>query len=136
MAVIPYIHFRGNCAEALSFYKAVFDGTDLQMMRYSDAPDSGVTGPGADRVSHGQVTLDGAPLFASDFPPGMEGDPQQAVSIAFTAPDAEKGRSLYEALLEGGEVIAPYEATFFSPGFGMVKDRFGTHWMIMSGPAQ
>ena len=25
----------------------------------------------------------------------------------------------------------PWGATFFAPGFGMVRDRFGTHWMVM-----
>ena len=24
----------------------------------------------------------------------------------------------------------PYAATFWSPGFGMVTDRFGTPWML------
>ena len=24
----------------------------------------------------------------------------------------------------------PFAATFWSPGFGMVKDRFGTPWMV------
>jgi len=30
--VIPCIHFRGNCAEAMRYYAGVFGGTDLSMM--------------------------------------------------------------------------------------------------------
>lgn len=131
MGILPYIHFRGDCAEALTFYRDTFGGTDLQMMRYSEAP--GAPGDAGDRVIHGQVMLDGAPLFASDYPPGMTGDPQQAVSICHTVADPDRGRALFEALRVGGETVAPFEATFFSPGFGMLKDRFGTHWMIMAG---
>ena len=46
--------------------------------------------------------------------------------------DAGEGRALYDRLSDGGEVIDPYGEKFFSPGFGMVRDRYGTHWMIMT----
>ncbi len=39
MAFIPYIHFDGNCDEAMSFYAGVFGATDLKIMRYSEAPE-------------------------------------------------------------------------------------------------
>jgi PhnB protein len=29
----------------------------------------------------------------------------------------------------------PFEKTFWSPGFGMVVDRFGTPWMVNCEPA-
>ena len=30
----------------------------------------------------------------------------------------------------------PFAKTFFSPGFGMVNDRFGIKWMVYTKPAE
>ena len=130
MTIVPYLHFQGNCAEAMQFYADVFGGTDLQIARYSDAPE-GTFAPPSDRVMHSSLVAGDAVLFASDFPEGMAGDPQQAVSICFNVPDVATGEPIFERLSgEGGAVIMPYGPTFWTDGFGMVKDRFGTHWMI------
>ena len=40
MPTMPYVHFQGHCAEALAFYEQVFDGRDLQIMRYADGPEA------------------------------------------------------------------------------------------------
>jgi PhnB protein len=134
MATMPYLHFQGTCAEALAFYARVFGGSNLQMMRYADGPEAPEGWRGSDRIMHGQVSIDDGTLMASDFPPGVGGDPQQAVSIMQTAPDVATARARFDALAEGGQVIDPFRPTFFSPGFGMVQDRFGTHWIISALP--
>ncbi|NBZ89782.1 VOC family protein [Stagnihabitans tardus] len=128
MATHPYIHFRGNCAEALTAYAAIFGGTDLQMMRYGDEP-GGTPNPGA-RIMHGQLTLGNGTLMASDFPEGAPSDPQKAMSVMQTGPDVATARAWFDKLAEGGQVIHPFIPTFWSPGFGMVTDRFGTHWIL------
>lgn len=133
MSFTPYIHFDGACAEAMTFYAELFGADDLQIMRYSDAPPEAAEHSGSDRVMHCQFTADGAPLMASDFPPGS-GEKQAAMSIMHTVPDAARGAALCEALAKDGTTIMPFGPTFFSPGFGMVKDRFGTHWMIGVSP--
>ena len=28
----------------------------------------------------------------------------------------------------------PFGATFFSPGYGMLRDRFGVQWIVMANP--
>jgi PhnB protein len=38
-------------------------------------------------------------------------------------------------LLEGGgEASMPLSKTYFASSFGMLRDRFGVHWMVMSPP--
>lgn len=130
MSFSPYIHFQGNCAEAMTFYADVFGASDLSMMKYADAPEDVGGSKDSGRIMHAYMTVDGGVLMGSDFPDGVEGDPQKAVSVSFSVKDVDKGRALYDRLLEGGDVIMPYEKTFWSPGFGMLRDRFGTHWMI------
>lgn len=129
MTFTPYIHFQGNCAEAMTFYADVFNG-DLMLFRYSDMPDAPPEFANCTLVMNSQLKLGGATLFASDFPPDEDGDPQKAVSISHDAPDLDQAKTLYDRLLAGGTAIMPFGPTFWSPGFGMLKDRFGTHWMI------
>lgn len=135
MPTIPYLHFQGQCAEALAFYAEVLGGTDLQMMRYGEAPDDPPEWKDSGRVLHGQVTLGDGTLMASDFPPGMTGDPQAAASVMQTTATVAEARRVFDRLGEdGGALIEEFGPTFFSPGFGMVKDRFGTHWIISAMP--
>lgn len=132
MAFMPYIHFSGNCAEAMAFYVEVFGGTDLQLMRYSEAPPGGGMPP-SDTIMHAQFSVGGAILMASDFPPGM-GEKQQAMSVMIDPATVAEARRVYDRLAEGGDVIMPFGPTFWSPGFGMMRDRFGTHWIIGAQP--
>jgi PhnB protein len=133
---MPYVHFQGQCAEALAFYADVFGGTGLQMMGYAQAPEAPPVWKESARIMHGQVTLDDGTFMASDYPPGVEGDAQKGFSVMQTAPDAATAQARFDRLAEGGVVIDPFKPTFFSPGFGMVRDKFGTHWIISAMPAQ
>ena len=134
MPTMPYIHFQGQCAEALTAYASLFGGTNLQLMRYADGPTAPEAFKSSPRIMHGQVTLGDGTLMASDFPPGMEGDPQKGFSIMQVAPDVATAQTWFTALAKGGTVIEDFKPTFFSPGFGMVKDRFGTPWIISCIP--
>lgn len=129
MSLSPYLHFDGTCEQALRFYAAVFGDPSPQFMAYDQMPDAPPNGA-AGRILHGQVVVAGGLLLASDAPPGMQADPQAGVSISADLPDEARARAAFDRLAEGGEILMPFEATFFSPGFGMVKDRFGTHWMV------
>ena len=133
---IPYLHFQDHCAEALAYYADVFAAPDLQLMRYADAPHVDDTLRDPTRVIHGQLTLPDGILMASDFPPGMTGDAQKAVSIMQVAESEAEGRRLFEALSDGGAVIQDFGSTFFSRVFGMLQDRYGTHWMISVAPEE
>jgi PhnB protein len=74
--------------------------------------------------------------MASDYPPGEAGNPQTAFSVSHTVRDVAAGQAVFDRLLQHGAAVVPYGPTFWASGFGMVKDRFGTHWMITTpGPA-
>lgn len=130
MPLAPYLHFQGSCAGAIAFYAKVFDDPAPVIMRYSEAP--GAAPPnGEDRVMYAHVNTGEGNLMASDFPPGEPGDRQAAVSVSLSYRDPGHAEAIFQGLCEGGEVIMPWAETFFAKGFGMVKDRFGTHWMVM-----
>lgn len=132
MTPTPYLTFQGNCAEALAFYADVFGGTIDMMSKASEMPEA-MPGPlppeKADWIMHGSIAFDGGALFASDDIMGGT-PPMQGASIHMDFATAAEGATAFERLAEGGEVQMPYQATFWTPGFGTLRDRFGINWMI------
>ena len=129
MSFDPYIHFQGNCREAMTVYAAIFGGK-VEIMTYDQAPDATEVMKASGLVMHSTLHLNGRILLASDFPPGHAGDPQAAVTISHIASSVADAKRLFAALAEGGTVMMEVQPTFWSDGFGMLKDRFGTHWMV------
>lgn len=125
----PYLAFDGTCREAMTFYADLFGATDLSLMGPEAAPPEALQGWPADRVMHAQFSHAGGTLMASDLPPGFAKG-QSDVSVYHEAPDLASAKTLFDKLSAGGTVNMPFEATFWSPGFGAVQDRFGTNWMI------
>lgn len=129
MSFDPYLHFQGNCRAAMAAYQAIFGG-DLQIMGYDASPEASEAMKASGLVMHATLLAGGRMLLASDFPPGFAGDPQAAVSVSHIAATDAEARRVFAALAEGGVTMMDYQPTFWSDGFGMVKDRFGTHWMV------
>jgi PhnB protein len=127
---LPYLNFDGTCREAFERYQRTFGG-ELFVMGAGDTPD-GAAMPEefAGRVVHAALVLDsGATLMGSDTPPGRWSTPQSTY-VSYQAPDVDTARAAFDDLAADGEVEMPFGETFFSPGFGTLRDRFGTLWMI------
>ncbi|MBL4916068.1 VOC family protein [Szabonella alba] len=134
MRITPYLHFEGGCEAAMSFYAATFGAALPEFFRFCDIPGGSPEMAASRKICHVSLTLPGGgELFASDFPPGVAGDAQKAVSVHLSLPTVAEAQALFVGLSEGGDGIMPFAPTFWSQGFGMVRDRFGTHWMV-SGP--
>jgi len=131
MSFTPYLFFDGNCSEAIDFYAGVFGAENVMKMPYSDAPPDAGLPPSQDRLMHAQIDIGDTTLMCSDNPEGAPSMPQSGFAVAHQTATVEEAKAKFAKLLEGGDVTMPFEATFFSQGFGMCKDRFGTHWMIM-----
>lgn len=127
---MPYLSFDGTCADAMRFYQSVLGG-ELQLMTMGDSPMAADLPPGnSARIMHASISLDGGVLMASDSMPGMPYEAMKGISVTLAFKDAEKGRSIFNALAVGGQVTMPYDKTFWAAGFGMLVDRFGTPWMV------
>jgi PhnB protein len=57
----------------------------------------------------------------------------QGFSLSYPAKDEADARRRFEALATEGQVQMPLGETFFAKSFGMVADRFGVSWMVISG---
>src|SRR5215469_14923631 len=127
MQVQSYLHFNGCCEEAIEFYRRVLGAEVSFLMRFKDSPEPAMAPPGSEnKVMHATFHIGGATVMASDCgPPKLEG-----FSLSITVPAEDQAQRLFAALSEGGQVSMPLAKTFFSPGFGMLTDRFGVPWMV------
>jgi PhnB protein len=125
----PYLSFRDNAREAMTFYESVFGG-ELSVSTFaefhaSDDPSE------QDKVMHSHLeTPDGLMLMAADTPNGMEYRPQAGVSVSLSGDDETKLRGFWDRLSEDGTVTMPFEKAPWGATFGMCVDRFGTSWMV------
>ena len=132
MQVQPYLQFDGRCEEAIEFYKSALGAKVEAIMRFKDGPDCMEMPQGtADKVLHSCFRIGESTIMASDG--YCKGKPDfQGFSLTLQAPDKAEADRLFKALEPGGQVQMPLTETFFSPRFGMVADRFGASWMIVT----
>jgi PhnB protein len=137
MKVQPYLFFDGRCEEAIEFYKKALGAEVLMLMRFSDSPDPpppGMVPPGSEnKIIHSAMRIGETEVMASDG--RCMGKPTfQGVSLSLSASNEAEADRLFNALGDGGQVQVPIGKTFFSPRFGMVADRFGVSWMVVTTP--
>ena len=135
--VQAYLFFDGRCEEALQYYSRHLGAKIERLMRFKESPDAqppGMKVPG-DKVMHAAFRIGETQLLASD---GMaNGNPRfEGISLAITARDDGETKRMFNALADGGKVTQPLTKTFFTSSFGMVVDRYGVHWMVLSQMAQ
>jgi len=130
MQLNPYLHFNGDCEEAIKFYEQTLGAKADTVMKHGGSPAEGQVPPEwRDKVLHARFTIGDTLFMASDAPPGHYKQPA-SFSISISVNDKAKGESIFNALAESGSIIMPFQQTFWASGFGMCTDRFGIPWMV------
>lgn len=123
-----YLFFRGNCQEAMEFYKSIFGG-ELEVQNYDEAMGSSAEMKG--KVMHASIKEGEVDLMASD---STTASPTSAkIELSLSGYDEQKLRGFFESLSEGGKVNDPLKEEFWGDIFGRVTDKFGIDWMINIG---
>jgi PhnB protein len=135
MTLNTYLFFDGTCAEAFDHYRRVFGGEFTARMTYGEAPQDELKVPEAERgrIMHISLPIGSSVLMGSDTT-ASEGAPPRssnAFAISYSAPSRQDADAKFATLQEGGGSAAmPMSDTFWGAYFGMLKDRFGVHWMV------
>ena len=129
----PYLNFRGQAREVVTFYESVFGG-QLEVMTFADSGGMGVPEEEADQVMHSMLTVsDSVAIMVSDVPSTMPDDLQPSGVIALSGDDATTLRRWWDGLLAGGVVHVPLEKAPWGDSFGQLADKFGVTWMFNVG---
>jgi PhnB protein len=131
----PYLSFRDNAREAMTFYQGVLGG-ELVVSTFGefggtdDPEESGL-------VMHAQLeTPAGFTLMASDTPKRMERTEGTSFTVSLSGDDEAELRGYWDKLAEGGTVAMPLAKAPWGDEFGMLTDRFGVPWMVSIGAGQ
>jgi PhnB protein len=130
MQIIPHLNFNGQCREAFETYAKVLGGEIAYMGTWGEMP-------GADQfpaemhklIMHTTIKLGDQMIMGADSPPDRYEKPQ-GLWVSINVKDVAEGERVFNELSEGGNTVMPFQQTFWSPGFGMCTDRFGTPWMV------
>ncbi|MCW8849514.1 MAG: VOC family protein [Melioribacteraceae bacterium] len=133
-SVNPYLNFNGNTEEAFNFYKSVFGGEFLSLMRFKDIPgESPIPEEAKNGIMH--ISLQIAPnvtLMGTDAIESM-GQVLQVgnnTHILLEAESREEADKLFSGLSQGGKIEMPMADQFWGDYYGNFADKFGINWMI------
>ena len=130
MTLNTYLHFNGNCEEALKFYEKALGMKTAFMLRYSEAPAGEQCDQQlASKIMHGRLVSGSNVIMASDCPPDRY-QPQAGFSISINTDTPAEADKYFNALSEKATIIMPIGETFWAQRFGMLIDKFGVSWMV------
>ena len=129
----PYLNFGENCREAFTRYHEILGG-ELEVMTMADVPGDDIPADRAHLVMHAALSLPGGGLLMASDTGDPDFGPVQGIYVSLSVPDPAEAERVFTALADGGEIEMPLETTFWSPMFGVCRDRFGTPWMVGADP--
>ncbi len=129
MKLYPYLSFKGNCEEALDFYKEALDGHIAQIGRYGDSPME-TSEELKDKIMHARLSFGDAMIMVSDVMNDQPLDSSNNVSLSVECDSNEQLEKVFSKMAAGGKITMPLQDQFWGAKFGMLTDKFGFHWMF------
>lgn len=130
MHVAIYVNYAGNCEAAFRFYEQLFGGRVTTLSRHSDMPNPNIPADWNDKVLHARLQLANTTLMGADVPTAQ---PMRSAYVTLTLDSVAESERIYAALGEHGEIFMAMAETPFAKRFAMLRDRFGTSWMLLHG---
>ena len=131
MKLYTYLNFGGNCRQAFGFYVEHLGARITEITTYGELPEAGEVPPEwRNAVVHARIAIGDTMLLGADVPPDRF-KPMRSAYLTLMVDSDEEAERLYALLAEGGEIFMPMEETFFAHRFAMLRDRFGTSWMLL-----
>lgn len=123
----PYLSFRDNAREAMTFYQSVFGGK-LDVMTFDQmAHDPSEK----DNVMHAMLEApNGMVLMGADTPKSMSYASAGGMTVSLSGDNEPELRGFWDKLSQGGQITMPLEKAPWGDSFGMLTDKYGTPWMV------
>jgi PhnB protein len=139
MALInPQINFNGNAEEAFNFYRSVFGGEFVKIIRFKDisSPEYPIAEKEANKIMHIALPIGQNVLMANDVPESMGrvNENENRSKISVSAESREEADKLFNGLSAGGSIEVPICDSPWGSYFGMFRDKYGIEWMVDFDP--
>jgi PhnB protein len=123
-----YINYPGYCEKAFRFYEQHLGGKIHMMLPHQQPPPNFPT-EWKSPILHAIVEIGSTEVRGADIP-GAE--PMRSAYLTLNFDTPEQAEAIYDLLSKEGEVFMKMEKTPFANRFAMLRDQFGTSWMILN----
>jgi PhnB protein len=131
MKLDVYVNYRGNCEQAFRYYETHLGGRITGTVRHGDQPNPNIPADWSDKILHSRIEIGTTVLMGADIP---HGEPMRSAYLTLTLDGESDAERVYALLADGGEIFMKMEKTNFANRFAMLRDRFGTSWMLLHQP--
>jgi PhnB protein len=122
-----YLNYPGHCLEAFEFYARHLGGNISFITHHQQIP-PGFPKEWKNPVLHAIIEIGGVNVRGADVPAA---EPMRSAYLTLRFDTAQKAEEIYALLSQEGEIFMPMEKTFFANRFAMLRDQFGTSWMLL-----
>jgi len=130
MKLDVYLNYPGNCREAFRFYEQHLGARITMLMTHGEGPNAAnVPADQRNSVLHARLELAGTVVMGADIP---KSEPMRSAYLTLTTDTADEAERVYTLLSDGGQIFMKMEKTFFANRFAMLRDKFGTSWMLLN----
>ena len=124
-----YVNYPGNCEQAFRFYQQHLGGKITMMMTHGQQPETdNVPNDWKNAILHARIEIGDTVLMGADIP---NSEPMRSAYLTLRVDTAEEADRIYELLSREGQIFMKMETTFFASRFAMLRDKFGTSWMLL-----
>ena len=124
-----YVNYPGHCEEAFLFYEQHLGGKIISMMKHGELPpNANIPENWKNAIVHARMEIGNTLLMGADIP---NAEPMRSAYLTLRLATAEETERVYTVLNEGGEIFMKMEETFYAHRFAMLRDKFGTSWMLL-----
>jgi PhnB protein len=128
-----YVNYRGKCEDAFRFYEQHLGGKISGIVRHGEQPNPNIPSDWKDKIMHARIDIGGTRLMGADVPAA---EPMRSAYLSLSVDSEADAERVYRVLADGGEIFMKMEQTPFANRFAMLRDRFGTSWMLLHQPAR
>jgi PhnB protein len=123
-----YVNYRGTCEEAFRLYEQHLGGRITGIVRHREQPNPDIPADWGDRILHARIEIAGTSLMGADVP---HAEPMRSAYLTLSVDSEADAERIYALLTDGGEIFMKMAQTPFANRFAMLRDRFGTSWMLL-----
>ena len=124
-----YVNYPGNCQQAFRFYEQHLGGKITMVMTHQEQPDAAnVSEDWKSAILHARMEIGDTILMGADIP---QAEPMRSAYLTLRLNTPEEAEKVYAILSEDGQIFMKMEKTFFATRFAMLRDKFGTSWMLL-----
>jgi PhnB protein len=124
-----YLNYAGNCQQAFRFYEQHLGGKITMLMTHGQGPNAAtLSAEQKSAILHARLELGNTVVMGADIP---SSESMRSAYLTLSADSEREAERLYALLADGGQVFMAMEKTFFANRFAMLRDRFGTSWMLL-----